>query len=78
MSDKSIHTSMVRDEFAYTRGNTPWIVETYGKKLFRYLSGGGLGSLGRTVLQEEKDARARRFLTISAVIGVIWLVLLVV
>ena len=72
----SMRTALLREAHAYTKSDTPWLVETYGKKLFRYLSGGGMGALGRSVQQEEADARARKFLTAAAVLGVIWLALL--
>lgn len=73
-------TSVVRDEHPYTRSDTPWIIgesaSVYGK-LIHYISGGGLSTFGRTVKQEEARSRRRRFLSVCAVLGVLWLALLV-
>ena len=78
MSEKAeIHPVRVGYIHDYTRSTAPWLLEAYGKKLFRYLSGGGISALGRSVKQEEVDIRRNRFLAVSAVIGVVWLVLLV-
>ncbi len=71
-----LRASLLRESRSYARSDTPWLLETYGKKLFRYLSGGGMGALGRSIRQEEADAKARRFLTAASVLGVVWLVLL--
>ena len=78
MSDtEPLHTAVVIDAHAYTRSKTPWLLESCREKLFRYLSGGGLCAFGRTVRQEESDAKRDRFLAAAAVAGVAWLVLLV-
>ena len=45
----------------------------FGWKLFHYLSGGGMKSFGRTLEQDEADARRDRFLVASAVVGAGWL-----
>ena len=86
----AIHTSIVGDAHAYTRSKVPWRLDTYrdahgetskgarfGWKLFHYISGGGMRTFGRSVRQEETNARRNRFLAVSAVIGVLWLVFLV-
>ena len=71
-----LHTTVVRDAHSYTRVDSPWKLEQYGKKLFRYISGGGIRSLGRTVEQELADAKRRRFLAVSAAVAALWLALL--
>lgn len=81
-----IHTSIVGDAHAYTRSSTPWLLDEnrsekgvtskgkkFGWKLFHYISGGGIKSFGRTVQQEEADAKRDRFLLASAAIGAAWL-----
>ncbi len=78
--------STVRTAHAYTRSRSPWRLDTceeetsrgapdrkFGRKLFHYISGGGMKSFGRTVQQEEADMRRTRFLAASAVAGVGWL-----
>ncbi len=78
-------TSIVRDAHAYTRSRLPWRLDTceeeknekivgrkFGRKLFHYISGGGMKSFGRTIQQEEADVRRTRFLIASAIIGAIW------
>lgn len=65
-------TSIVRDAHAYTRSKTPWLLDAYHKKLFHYLSGGGLRSFGRTVEQEETEAKRTRFLVRSAIALALW------
>ncbi len=78
--------SIVRDAHAYTRSRSPWRLDTceeekdakpsgrqFGRKLFHYISGGGMKSFGRTVRQEEADARRNRFLAASAAMGAGWL-----
>ena len=76
--DSVIHTTFVRSIHEYTRSEAPWRLEAYGKKLFRYLSGGGMSALGRSVKQDEADLKRQRFLTAAAIIGVVWLVLWIV
>ena len=66
-------TSIVGDAHAYTRSETPWQLDPYHKKLFHYLSGGGMRTFGRTVEQEEAEAKRTRFLVKAAVAGMIWL-----
>lgn len=81
-----IHTSIVRDAHAYTRSRMPWMLDAdqeakeatshgskFGWKLFHYISGGGLKSFGRTVEQEEADAKRSRFLFRASLLGVAWL-----
>lgn len=66
-------TSIVHDAHAYTRSKTPWLLDAYHKKLFHYLSGGGLRMCGRTVEQEEAEVKRSRFLIKAAVLGGVWL-----
>jgi hypothetical protein len=75
----SIHTSIVGDAHAYTRSKVPWRLDAYrdasgetsggvrfGWKLYHYISGGGMRTFGRTVQQEELNARQNRFLLAAA------------
>jgi len=77
---------MVGDKHAYTRSKTPWLLDAYqeaqgeppervrfGRRLFHYLSGGGMKTFGRTIAQEEADARRTRFLAAAGVFGALWL-----
>ncbi|MGN0855127.1 MAG: hypothetical protein ACI4R9_06375 [Kiritimatiellia bacterium] len=88
MSD--IRTSFVEDAHAYTRSRLPWRLEinrmahgqttkghVFGWKLFHYIAGGGMKTFGRSVQQEEANARRNRFLTVAGVLGALWLWLLV-
>ena len=81
---------MVDDAHAYTRSRTPWRLEVnreargettngkkFGWKLFHYISGGGMRAFGRSVAQEEVDAKQNRFLVAAGVFAALWLALLV-
>ena len=46
------------------------------RKLFHYISGGGMRTFGRTVQQEELNARQNRFLVAAGVAAALWLALL--
>ena len=76
-----IHTEVVSSAHAYTRSDSPWIMErhksAYGK-LIHYLSGGGMRTFGRTVRQEEARRRHRRFIAEFAILAAVWFLLLVV
>ena len=85
----AIHTSIVKDAHASTRSKVPWRLDTYrdahgetskgarfGWKLFHYISGGGMRTFGRTVQQEELNARQNRFLVAAGVAAALWLALL--
>ncbi len=80
--------SIVRDAHAYTRSDTPWrmdddINDSGGvasdgahrsrRRLFRYLAGGGLGGIGRSVAEEEADAKRTRFLVKAFLLALVWL-----
>ncbi len=69
---ENIHLEALRPIHEYTRSEAPWKLEAYGKKLFRYLSGGGMSALGRSVEQEEADMKRSRFLAWAAVAGAVW------
>lgn len=77
----AIHISTVRSPHVYTRSRTPWKMDernsTPSSRLSHYLSGGGM-SFGRSVRQEEADQKRNRFLIVSAAIGLVWIVLLVI
>lgn len=76
-----IHTEVVSSAHAYTRSDSPWIMDrhksAYGK-LIHYLSGGGMSTFGRTVKQEEARRRQRRFWIEFAILVAVWFFLLVV
>lgn len=85
-----IHTTIVGDAHAYTRSRTPWLLDEnreargettngkkFGWKLFHYIAGGGMRAFGRSVRQEEIDAKQNRFLVAAGVFGAVWLALLV-
>lgn len=63
--------------YAYRLSRARWRYDTADGtargRLLRYLAGGGMRSLGRTVRQDEADERAQRFLSIAAVVAVLWL-----
>ena len=86
-----IITSLVRDAHPYTRSKLPWKLESdrnvHGEnskgvrfvwKLFHYISGGGMKAFGRTIQQEERNARQNRFLTVASVMTVLWILFLFV
>ena len=74
---ENIHLEALRPIHEYTRSEAPWKLEAYGKKLFRYLSGGGMRVFGRTVEQEETDIKLNRFFAVMGTLAAIWLALLV-
>ena len=77
---KSVKTRFVESAHAYTRSDVPWnltVGETAYAKMIRYLSGGGMKMLGRTVRQEEARRRQQRFLVVFAVLTTLWLVFLI-
>lgn len=75
-----VRTSLVRDAHAYTRSKSPWILterkSRYGK-LIHYLSGGGMGTFGRTVRQEEVSRRQSLWLVFCCTMLALWAALLV-
>ena len=75
-----VHTEIIGDAHAYTRSDVPWAMSTSRTardRLVNYISGGGMRIFGRTVRQEEVRRRQLRFLAVSAVLAVLWLLLLV-
>ena len=54
--------------------HTPRRLEAYGKRLIRYLSGGGIAAFGRTAKEEAADEKRERFLAAAIALGVAWLV----
>ena len=77
---KSVHTEIVRDAHAYTRSDVPWAIsqpKTPYDRMIHYISGGGMRVFGRTIHQEEVRRKQIRFLFVSAVLAVVWLLLLV-
>ena len=77
---KSVHTEIVGDAHAYTRSDVPWAIahpKTPYDRMIHYISGGGMRVFGRTIHQEEVRRKQIRFLCMSAVLVVVWLLLLV-
>ncbi|MBP5791069.1 MAG: hypothetical protein J6W80_02280 [Kiritimatiellae bacterium] len=74
-----IPTSLVRAEHPYTRSKARWRLEsaarTARERLYRYISGGGMSAFGRTITQQEREERQDRFLVVSAILGIAWLLL---
>lgn len=67
-----------RKALEYKREKEPWILvdDTSVKgRLVRYLSGGGMRTFGRTLSQDAARRRHRRFMAVSALIAVCWLLL---
>lgn len=64
----------------YTRADSPWIIgdgDDQRSRFVRYIAGGGMRVFGRTVWQERARAKHRRFYVVAAVLGAIWLWMLV-
>ena len=83
-----LHTNLLDSIHSYTRSHTPWLLDEnreargetsnghkFGWRLFHYIAGGGLRAFGRSVRQEEIDARHNSFLAWAGVFAVVWLVL---
>lgn len=83
-----IHYSTVERAHAYTASKVPWQLEfdfgdegkdgsrrsANGWRLFRYLSGGGMRTFGRSVAEEERLRRRRRFLLLAAASAGLWII----
>lgn len=74
----SIATAGVAPASPYANVTTPGRVEAYGKKLMRYLSGGGLEAFTRTPEEERVETKQERFILVAAIVGVAWLVFWIV
>ncbi len=83
----ALRTALVKRRHAYTGADIPWsmdvdAVEGAGpdasdqvkRRLFRYLSGGGMRAFGRPSGQELLARRQTRFLWLAAVLAVCWVV----
>ena len=80
--------SPIKDSHDYTKSESPWLIDIgdiperfnseKGKfrwKLLRYLAGGGMKSLGRTIQQDEAEFRQNGFFVQCGIFFSIWLVL---
>ena len=79
-----IYPELVRPAHEYTRSKLPWRLDVtgprkesraaarYGWKLFHYLSGGGMKCFGKTIEQEEAEARQSRFLAVMGAAAAVW------
>lgn len=86
----ALRTSLVRRRHAYTGVDIPWQIDVerplldapdarhQKRRLFHYLSGGGLRAFGRPSGYALMAYRQTRFLWTAAVLGVLWLVFLFV
>ena len=81
----AVHTSLVKRRHAYTSANIPWAMDMAAegvspdsakddRRLFRYLSGGGMRAFGRTSRHELLIRRQTRFLWLVGVLTALWLV----
>ena len=72
----------IRTRHAWTKVDVPWDMSEdrnvgnarFGWRLFHYLRGGGLKAFGSTSLKMMRERRQSRFLALSAVLFVLWLV----
>ena len=87
---KSVHTSLVSNAHAYTRSSAPWRLddETEGgeadgkgkkprRRIFHYLTGGGIGAFGRTAEEDEAEYRRTRFLVVAGFFALVYLALMI-
>ena len=73
---KRMSPSPVEAAHAYTRSDVPWrisIAESSYGKMINYISGGGMGTFGRTVRQEESRRRQGRFLLVASLLIGLWM-----
>ena len=77
---ENVHTEIVGDAHAYTRSGVPWAMATSRTprdRMRNFISGGGMRIFGRTVRQEEVKRKQLRFLTVVAVLAILWVLLLI-
>ena len=77
---ENVHTEIVGDAHAYTRSGVPWAKATSRTprdRMRNFISGGGMRIFGRTVRQEEVKRKQLRFLTVVAVLAILWVLLLI-
>ena len=81
----ALRTSLVKRRHAYTSADIPWAMDvaaegtsadsTKGnRRLFHYLSGGGMRAFGRPSGRELLMRRQMRFLWLAGVLAAFWLV----
>ena len=83
----ALRTSLVKRRHAYTSTDIPWSMdvdpskdagadgaEPANRRLFRYLSGGGMRAFGRPSDRELLARRQARFLWLAAVLALCWIV----
>ena len=66
-------TAGVAPASPYSNVTTPGRVEAYGKRLIRYLSGGGLEAFTRTPEEERAETKQERFIFVAAIVGIAWM-----
>jgi len=83
----ALRTSLVGRRHAWTGEDVPWRIDVEdesvaalsaahraGWRLFHYLSGGGMRAFATSTLREIASRRQTRFLRLTAVLVVLWLV----
>jgi len=77
MTKRKVCTEIRGDAHSYTRSKVPWTIGSHGKTcgdLTYYIAGGGMKAFGRTIKQDAESICHRRFLVVSAVLAILWLV----
>ena len=81
----AVHTSLVERNHAWTGEDVPWLLDTEDdaqlstpgsdrvhRRLFHYLSGGGLSACGFSSARALALRRQARFLTFAGVFAALW------
>ena len=85
----ALRTSLVKRRHAYTSADIPWSMDVdeadaedvmrHGRRrLFHYLSGGGMSAFGRPSGRELQLRRQNRFLWVAAALAVAWVIFSIV
>ena len=87
----AVHTSLVKRRHAYTSADIPWSIDVdasgsadspdglqAGRRLFRYLSGGGLRAFGQPSGRMVLIRRQARFLWLASALAALWILFLFV
>ncbi len=87
----SVHTSLVERNHAWTGEDVPWLLDTEDdallgtpgtdrvrRRLFHYLSGGGLSACGFSSARALVSRRQARFLTFAGIFAALWIIFWIV
>ena len=87
----AVHTSLVTKDHAWTGEDVPWSLDTEEgvdpdapesdrrhRRLFRYLSGGGLSACGLSSERALVDRSQGRFLVFAGVLAALWIIFWIV